>query len=29
MDKETLNAPYPDVVYKMGNEVIEASEEEK
>ncbi len=29
MDKETLNAPYPDVVYKMEGQNIEASEEEK
>ena len=29
VDKEALNAPYPEVEYRIGSELIEASEEEK
>ena len=29
VDKEALNAPYPDVEYRMNGQLIEASEEEK
>ena len=29
MDKEALNAPYPDVNFSLDGQAIEASEEEK
>lgn len=29
VDKEALNAPYPDVEYRLNGQLIEASEMEK